>query len=64
MLRPSGDQPAALVALRIVSRRGVPPGQSMTYSRPSALNASRRPSGEGTASRIWRASKVSAASTV
>lgn len=36
----------------VVSRRGAPPGRSMTYGLSSALNASRLPSGEGVASRI------------
>ncbi len=36
----------------LVRRRGVPFGQSITYSRSSATNASCWPSGEGTASRI------------
>jgi hypothetical protein len=35
-----------------VSRRGVPAGRSITYSRSSAVKAIRDPSGDGTASRI------------
>src|SRR5688572_60868 len=41
-----------------VRRFGVPLGQSMTYSRSSATNASCRPLGDGTASRICLTTNV------
>ena len=60
---PSGDHegwnsPSALDAMR----RGSPPGSSITYRSPNAEKAMRVPSGDGTASRIWRATIVGVSS--
>ena len=64
--RPSGDQVgcASMTSPELlVTRRGVPLGQSITYrwSRPTKANL--EPSGDGTASRIWVTSMVAVSST-
>src|SRR5688572_7012895 len=43
-----------------VRRRGVPPGRSITHTLPSAVNATRLPSGDSAGSRISRATTESA----
>jgi hypothetical protein len=61
---PSGDQtgPNSPV-VAVETRCGVPPGQSITYTRSSAENATRLPSGEGWRSRTCLAVSVAAVST-